>query len=434
MEKKRFYLEEQTGATFFRDTETNTYTLTFQTAEIKQSHSLESELLKQQDPLLKRTIAEDEDELLITVQPQETMLPFSKFRNKGDYAKQVIGYSLIRAVVEHSSSRLHLIVCPENLLITEGLDIHFIHYGIKESLPPYEKNEEKLFVELKTTLLVLLDGEYRFVEYMNFTDTMKLSARAKKLLETNTMEALLSCVEAWIHEEEERAKQVHMVPKKKWRLQKSVFFAVAGLLVPTIIFTIYVLFFLHPRHDAFIASNEAYINGNPSEVITALEPYNPSQMPRVVQYQLAQSYIANEDLNMDQTANIQNTVALQTEALYFDFWITVGRGDYEEANEIARQLQDGELEMYANLKWRDAVRQNTSLSGDDREELLNDIQADIDRYMQEQEEREAEEADATADDDGAEEGNEGNSELNEDEENERVDDPEQNEDEENADE
>ncbi|MBG9784992.1 type VII secretion protein EssB [Shouchella lehensis] len=434
MDKKRFYLEEQTGATFIRDPETNTYTLTFQTAEIKQSHSLESELLKQQDPLLKRTIAEDEDELVITVHPQETMLPFSKFRNKGDYAKQVIGYSLIRAVVEHSSSRLHLIVCPENVLVTEGLDIHFIHYGIKESLPPYEKNEDKLFAELKTTLLVLLDGEYRFSEYMSFTDTMKLSARAKKLLETETIDALLSCVETWIHEEEQRARQVHMVPKKKWRLQKSLFFAVAGLLVPTIIYTIYVLFFLHPRYDAFIASNEAYINSNPSEVITALEPYNPSQMPRVVQYQLAQSYVANEDLNMDQTANVQNTLTLQAEPLYFDYWITIGRGDYEEANEIARQLQDGELEMYANLKWRDAVRQDTSLSGDDREELLNDIQADIDRYLREQEEREAEEADATADDTEAEEDNEANSEPNEDEENERDDDAEQNEEEENEDE
>ncbi len=137
---------------------------------------------------------------------------------------------------------------------------------------------------------------------------------------------------------------------------------------------------------------------------------------------------------MDQTANVQNTLTLQAEPLYFDYWITVGRGEYEEANEIARQLQDGELEMYANLKWRDAVRQDTSLSGDDREELLNDIQADIDRYLREQEEREAEEADATADDTEAEEDNEANSEPNEDEENERDDDAEQNEEEENEDE
>ncbi len=44
-----------------------------------------------------------------------------------------------------------------------------------------KKNEDKLFAELKTTLLVLLDGEYRFSEYMSFTDTMKLSVRAKKI-------------------------------------------------------------------------------------------------------------------------------------------------------------------------------------------------------------------------------------------------------------
>lgn len=156
MEKKRFYLEEQTGATFFRDTETNTYTLTFQTAEIKQSHSLESELLKQQDPLLKRTIAEDEDELLITVQPQETMLPFSKFRNKSEYAKQVIGYSLIRAVVEHSSSRLHLLVCPENLLITEGLTSTLSIMALKKVSPLMKRMTRSCLQSLKQHCLYCL--------------------------------------------------------------------------------------------------------------------------------------------------------------------------------------------------------------------------------------------------------------------------------------
>lgn len=159
-------------------------------------------------------------------------------------------------------------------------------------------------------------------------------------------------------------------------------------------------------------------------------------MPRVVQYQLAQSYVANEDLNMDQTANVQNTLTLQAEELYFQYWIAIGRGEHEEANEIARQLQDGELEMYANLKWRDAIRQDLSLSGDEREELLNDIQADIDRYMREQQEREAEEeADAPADDNATEEEPEQSEERSEDgEENEHEDEPEQKEEEENADE
>lgn len=107
------------------------------------------------------------------------------------------------------------------------------------------------------------------------------------MLETETIDALLSCVETWIHEEEQRARQVHMVPKKKWRLQKSLFFLLwQGCLFRLLSIPSMCFFFLHPRYDAFIASNEAYINSNPSEVITALEPYNPSQMPRVVQYQL----------------------------------------------------------------------------------------------------------------------------------------------------
>ncbi len=213
---------------------------------------------------------------------------------------------------------------------------------------------------------------------MNFTDTMKLSPLAKDLMESETLDGLLEKIELWIKEEEEKDDQSYALPKKKWTIYKTSFFVLIFLLVPACVYIVYALFFLQPRYEAFISSNEAFLNTNSSQVISELEPYNPEQMPRVVQYQLAQSYVANENLNMEQAANVQNTLTLQSAEPYFHYWIAIGRGDNEEANDIAKNFQDEHLIVYANLKWRDEVREDTDLSSEDRDALLTEIERVID--------------------------------------------------------
>ncbi|WP_078392474.1 type VII secretion protein EssB [Shouchella patagoniensis] len=394
MEQKAFYLEQKTGAEFTKDSGSDTYKLTFQTAEVKLSDSLEIEFLKEKDKLIDRVIEEKEDELIISATPKMRMVPFSQFRRKSQFAKLTIAHSLISLVKQHQTKRLNLIVCPENLLVNDSLLVSFIYYGVKESLPPYERNEDKVFLELQTTLAVLLDGEHRFSEYMNFTDTMKLSPLAKDLMESETLDGLLEKIELWIKAEEEKDSQSYALPKKKWTIYKTSFFVILFLLVPTCVYIVYALFFLQPRYEAFISSNEAFLNTNSSQVISELEPYNPEQMPRVVNYQLAQSYVANENLNMEQAANVQNTLTLQSAEPYFYYWIAIGRGDNEEANDIAKNLQDDHLIVYANLKWREEVREDTDLSSEDRDALLSEIERVIDDYMEalEEGEQDSEEA------------------------------------------
>ncbi|WP_313957676.1 type VII secretion protein EssB/YukC, partial [Staphylococcus epidermidis] len=78
-------------------------------------------------------------------------------------------------------------------------------------------------------------------------------------------------------------------------------------------------------------------------------------MPRVVKYELAQSYVAVEPLQDYHRENLKNVLVLQAAEPYFDYWIAIGRGENEEAIDIARGLQDKEWLVYANLKRREEV-------------------------------------------------------------------------------
>ncbi|WP_339165338.1 type VII secretion protein EssB [Siminovitchia sp. FSL H7-0308] len=412
-ERKRLYLEERLGMQLGKD-ENGYYTITFQNEEIQLNDTLEARVLDGCDPYTTREIEQNEDDFVIKVRPVIPLKSFGTLKNKEESVKLFVAHALIQKVIQHNHDLLHLIVSPENVLVSDGLEVTFIHYGVKDSIPPYEKTPDRLFLELRTTLLVLLDGNYRFNEYMNHHDTLKLSHRAEALIQQTTLEGLRELVCDWIREQEQQEKQLHKVPKTRWILQKWVGIGLISVLVPAIVYIVYVLAFLQPRQEAFTASHSAFLNENYSEVIDTLEPYSPSSMPRVVKYELAQSYVAVEPLQDYHRKNLKNVLVLQAAEPYFDYWIAIGRGENEEAIDIARGLQDKEWLVYANLKRREEVKNDNKLSGKEREDLIKEIEAEIDNYMHELEELAEEEEPSQPNDEGNPDKQEGKDEKEKD--------------------
>lgn len=123
-----------------------------------------------------------------------------------------------------------------------------------------------------------------------------------------------------------------------------------------------------------------------------MSDYEVEDMPNVVQYQLASSYIINESLTEEQKGNIQNTVTLQSDPFYFQYWIHIGRGNAKEALDIARSLEDQDLIMFALIKYREELKSDDELSSEEKQQKIKEVQAEIDEYLQEQEALKEEEA------------------------------------------
>ncbi|HZG70411.1 MAG TPA: type VII secretion protein EssB [Chondromyces sp.] len=386
-EKKISYLERQLEANF-KLNKNGSRSIIFQRANLKMQDPLELSLIQGADSIITREIQVTEDEVVITVTIPEGFSPFEDLSNKTDIEKLVFAYQLIQKIKYHSLERLNPFVCPENILFNQGFTPFFLHYGLKDSIPPYREDGERLFEETRAMAATVIDSQYSFEEYLRFRETLKLSAAAQEILSALTLEDLEAMIRTKIEKVEKEEKSLIHIPKKKWRVQRYLFIAAAIFLIPMFIYTIYSLFFQIPRQEDYVVSGEHFLNQKYSQVVDTLEAYPPEDMPYVVQYELATSYVVHETLSEEQKKNVQNMMTLKTDPQYFLYWIYIGRGLNQEAIDIARTLEDQDLIMFGLIKYREEVKADDQLSGEEKEKELNEIQQELEGYLREQEELE----------------------------------------------
>jgi type VII secretion protein EssB len=381
-EQKQPYLEHQLEAII--EKENNSRTFIFQRGKIKLNDSVELEMLKEIDPSIKKEIALTDDELNLKVEFPPAYLSFARLNNKDDQSRWMFAYQLVKKVQKHSLSRLHCIVCPENIVFDQSYTPYFLHYGVKESLPPYEKDEAVLFQELKATVAAAVDGKYTFEQYLKFYETLELSQFTANILAAAGIEELMDLILKNLHEIDEKEKKLVNIPIRRWKMTRYVAMGLLILLLPALIFTFYSLFFVQPKHAAFIDSQEHFLESEYSEVVNKLSGYKIEDMPNVVQYELARSYITNESLTEAQKEKVQKTITLQSDPQYFQYWILIGRGHAQNALEIARSLEDRDLILFGLLKYREEVKADEDLKSEEKQQKIKEIETEIEDYMKEQ--------------------------------------------------
>jgi type VII secretion protein EssB len=383
------YLQEKLEAVIKQDEQSIAFT--FQIEKIKLDDPTEISFLKEINPKIKKEITMMDDELSIlhTIPNTYTFLPRLDQVDVRDQLR--IAYKVVQKAEIHSLSRIHLLVCPENIVLDQGLNPYFLHFGVKESLPPYEKNSDQLLKEVKATVAAIVDKQYSFEQYVHYFDTLKLSDFTKKVRTAQSFNELISIIEERIQHENAEKELLMTVNKKTWKINRYVLYGVSLCLIPALVYSIYSLFFLQPKQTSFIHAQEKFLNNEYSEVVTALQPYEFKEMPKVTQYELSMSYIINESLTEEQKEVIRNTVSLQSDPLYFEYWILIGRGNAEEALDIARYLEDRSLILYGLVKYKEQVKSNDDLDREERQQLLADIESEITEYQDEIKQEEEEE-------------------------------------------
>ncbi|GFM14573.1 type VII secretion protein EssB [Bacillus sp. FW1] len=382
--KQKSYLENQLEAVAEK-TDAG-YTFTFQREKIKLLDGLEANVIKDVNPFFHKEIDVTDDEVIITIQPPSSYKAFRFMKAKDKKSKWQFAYQLVQAVQQHNLSRLNVIVAPENIVFDKGLTPYFLHYGVKESIPPYEHDEERVWRELKAAAALAVDGAFAFEDYLKFNETLTFSPEAKAILDAKSYDGLLELIQTHIDELEAKAKTYIHIPKKKWNIQRYIGLGLIVLLVPALIYSMYALFFAQPKHQAIVDSNRAFLNKQYSEVISTLSKYDAESLPESVQYQLATSYVEVENLGSAKTKNIENNlVTLQSDPQHFLYWIDYGRGEYKEAISIGRKLEYNDYIYFALAKYKQQL-----LSEDTNDE---DIQKELDSVNSELEKAQKERQD-----------------------------------------
>ncbi|CAM4006534.1 type VII secretion protein EssB [Mesobacillus zeae] len=389
-EQKQTYLEQQLEAIMKK--EGNNYTLTFQKGKIKLDDAAEMEMLKEIDPSIQKNITLSEDEVNLNIQPPPNYITYNQLKKKDDLSKWIFASQLVKKVRDHSLTRLHLFVSPENIFIDQSMTPYFLHYGVKESLPPYENDRERVWNETKAVVASAVDGKFEFGQYLSFHSTLELSPLAKSIMGAESESSLLELIRENTKLIEEKEKTLVHIPRKKWKLTRYMTIGLFTLFVPAFIYALYTLIFAEPKHAAFINSQEHFLESEYSDVVSILERYDIEDMPKVVQYELALSYIINESLTEEQKEYIRNTISLQSDPMYYQYWILVGRGNAKEAMDIARSLEDRFLIAYGLVQYSEEIKANEKMSGEEKQQELEKIESEIDEYKEELKQKEEEEA------------------------------------------
>ena len=377
-EKKQTYLEKQLEAKIEKTSEH--VTITFQKEKNKFQDELEVSLLKSANPFIRKDITFTEDELILTFYPEKYHISFNQLIKHEEKSRWMFAAHLVKAVAAHSSNRLHLFVCPENIVIDESMTPTFLHYGVKESVPPYEKNDERTFRETKALIAAAVEPKYTFEQYYQFPDSIDRTPVVEKIMQAVDDKELMAIIQKRIKKlvaEEKNYTKMTLV-KRNW-LRYSIIVLLL-LAIPSGIYNGYSVFILQPRQEAYIFAQEHYLQKKYSEVINTLSNYEVEDMPKVIQYELSISYIINETLTEEQKDNVLNTITLQTDPRYYQYWIFIGRGQAEKALIISRQLEDLDLIMLALLHYEEEVKQDPDLKEEERERLLNEIDTEKKDY------------------------------------------------------
>lgn len=379
--KQKSYLENQLEAVAEK-TDAG-YTFTFQREKIKLLDGLEANVIKDVNPFFHKEIDVTDDEVIITIQPPSSYKAFRFMKAKDKKSKWQFAYQLVQAVQQHNLSRLNVIVAPENIVFDKGLTPYFLHYGVKESIPPYEHDEERVWRELKAAAALAVDGAFAFEDYLKFNETMTFSPEAKAILDAESYDGLLELIQTHIDELEAKAKTYIHIPRKKWNIQRYIGLGLIVLLVPALIYSMYALFFAQPKHQAIVDSNRAFLNKQYSEVISTLSKYDAESLPESVQYQLATSYVEVENLGSAKTKNIENNlVTLQSDPQHFLYWIDYGRGEYKEAISIGRKLEYNDYIYFALAKYKQQLLSEDA-NDEDIQKELDSVNSELEKAQKE---------------------------------------------------
>jgi type VII secretion protein EssB len=245
--------------------------------------------------------------------------------------------------------------------------------------------ETSFLLSYKALIACGLTGKYSYQDYLEGGEEL--------LSKTPVTAPLLEITTVWAVEDYlENLKREHLNIQRSTKILVSrvgniVWKIAAGVLtVTTIVLGVYgsIQYFKEiPYLTAVAEANNAYIENDNVKLIDALKDLAAEEMDKHQKFILAKAYLQSENLSEDQKENRLGKLSLSSNEKELDYWIALGRMTPEKGEDLAMQLSDDELLLYAYLKDKEQVQSDTKIAGSEKEERLADIQGKIDNLKEE---------------------------------------------------
>jgi len=236
------------------------------------------------------------------------------------------------------------------------------------------------FLQLYKALIgSILLPRYRYYDYLFAgNDLYKKNKSLSQLFEMEAVEEIKNhLLQEYLRITQEIKETKRLVPKGNVWVSRVVIPFLAAALIVAAFFGWKFLFQYIPYNNSIIEANTAYIAGNYIEVQQLLEKYDISSFTYETKYFLSRAYVITEALNEKQKDIVLTSLTLKTDPVIFDYWIVLGRLNFSNAIDIAQRLGDDEMLLFAYVKYEVVVRNDTTMTGDEKTRLLSDLDSKI---------------------------------------------------------
>jgi len=209
-------------------------------------------------------------------------------------------------------------------------------------------------------------AKYKYDDYINGgADLYNKNRMLSELAKLETVDEVKKRLEAEYDETtSELAKKKKLVSKGNSIASRILIPVLAVALLAASFFAVRAIFFDLPHQDQIIIASQAYIAGEYLSVQEALRDIEPEDMTFETRHLLARSYVITEALTDNQKDRILMGLTRMADGLLFDFWIHIGRLEFDEAFDIAHITGSPDLLLWANIRLRAFVYETMIAPGD----------------------------------------------------------------------
>ena len=132
-----------------------------------------------------------------------------------------------------------------------------------------------------------------------------------------------------------------------------------------------------PYKEKLITAYGSYMSSDYIKVEDTLQSIKIEKLPKDVKYILARSYIFTEGLTTEQRDNLLEYTDINIDTNIFDFWIALGRCEFDTAEDIAKKIGNNEFLLFTYIKHSAYLKADVTITGEEKESAISDLDKKI---------------------------------------------------------
>lgn len=274
-----------------------------------------------------------------------------------------------------------------------NLDLQNIYYNFNYQVKLLDRNflnndfeiiHQDFIKKYKCLIGQVMNPKYSYKDYYEGgMDLLKNNKLTKEIFELdNLYDIVQKLIVAYNIEKKYIKNNKAIVNKKNYKINKYTAIISSVGLICLLIYSGFATFKVMPTNNNYLKASNNFISKKYDQVVQNLSKVSYEKIPKETKYILAVSYIYSEPFSSEQKNIIFSNVTPQSDVKIYDYWVTLGRLQYEKSIDIAKQLGDNEYLVYAYLKQLNEVKNNTQIDGEQKQKQINEINSAIEKAVE----------------------------------------------------